>query len=190
MSYKELSNAIHAKLTEVSHIFGSYQEKLGLICPEGCGQCCFKVDVSCSPYELLPMALHLIEKGSAEEILEKAKNSYGKHCLFLKVDDENLKLGSCSEYQYRPFVCRAFAIAARRGKHEKIDLSICKILSEIKSSMPHISIADHEVPQIDIWKKRLELIDPHLLENECPINQGIVIVLEKLLLWKQYSSEG
>ncbi|MBC7538975.1 MAG: YkgJ family cysteine cluster protein [Bacteriovorax sp.] len=189
MHNRELSKAISEKLSEVSDVFGHFQQKTGLTCPTGCGKCCLKADISCSPYELLPMAFNLIDTGRAEEVLENARLYKENICLFLKVNDQSQGTGSCSEYEHRPFICRAFGLSARRGKHEIIERLICKTLSEIEISKPHIKIVDEEIPQIDLWKKRLESIDPHLLENELPIHQGIAILLERLLLWKKLSEQ-
>jgi Fe-S-cluster containining protein len=190
MSHRELAKIIDQKLIEVSDVFGQFQKIVGLGCPVDCGKCCFKADISCSPYELLPMAFHLIDVGRAEAVLEKARLHKENHCLFLEVSDSASGTGRCSEYQHRPFICRAFGLAARRGKHEKIERSICKTLSEMQEAAPHIQFTDDEIPLIDIWKKNMESIDPHLLAEEVPIHQGIVILLEKLLLWKNLSEQS
>lgn len=189
MSGRELSIAINEKLQEVSAVFSEFQNTTGLLCPKECGRCCFKSDISCSPYELLPMAYDLIDKGCAEEVLLKAKNYSGKACVFLEISDEQSGTGRCSEYQFRPFICRAFGISARRGKYGQIEKSICKTLSEVQKMDSRINYADNEIPSIDSWKKNLESLDPNLLEVEVPINVGLVIILEKLLLIKSLSEE-
>ncbi|MDD4973767.1 MAG: YkgJ family cysteine cluster protein [Bacteriovorax sp.] len=153
MRNRELAKTINQKLIEVSDVFGQFQQKTGLLCPAGCGRCCFNADISCSPYELLPMAFHLIDTGRAEEVLEKARLHEGKGCFFLEVSDEALGTGRCREYQHRPFICRAFGLSARHGKHEKIERSICKTLSEIEAARPDIQIVNNEIPLIDLWKK-------------------------------------
>ena len=190
MSNRELSNSINKKLTEVSNVFGQYQKTTGLHCPADCGRCCFKADISCSPYELLPMAYELMENGKAEAVLEKAKLHKGLNCLFLEVSDEARGTGRCSEYQHRPFICRAFGLSARIGKHEKIERSICKILSDVEKSSLQFQLIDDEIPLIEVWKKRLESIDPHLQDKEIPIHQGIAMILENLLLWKELSDQS
>ena len=190
MDQRKLSKAINEKLIEVTDVFGDYQKKTGLHCPEGCGRCCLKSEISCAPHELLPMAFHLIDSGRAEAILEKAHSHTDDKCLFLVVSDEVMGKGSCGEYDYRPFICRAFGISSRQGKYDKIERSICKTLSEIEASSAHLNLIDDEIPQIDVWKKKLESIDPQLLNLEIPIYKGIIMILEKLLLWKDLSEQG
>ena len=190
LKLREISNTINEKLNEVSYVFNQFQENSGLKCPTGCGKCCMKADISCSPYELLPMAFHLIDSKRAEEVLEKAKNHSNKNCLFLDVKSEYHGTGQCHEYQYRPFICRAFGLSARIGKHQNIERSVCSILRKIEIDSPNIQIVDNEIPLIDLWKKKLEIIDPHLLDKEIPIHQGIVILLEKLLLLEKMHDQS
>jgi Fe-S-cluster containining protein len=94
-------------------------------------------------------------------------------------------MGSCTEYENRPFICRAFGLSARSGKHQSIEVSICKTLRDKQAQLSLIPYSIDEVPQIDSWKKNLETIDPQLLLTERPINESIIFLLEKLLLWKQ-----
>jgi Fe-S-cluster containining protein len=190
---KELAKNIAEKLSEVSNVFGQFQKSSGLNCPEACAKCCFKADISCSPYELLPMAFHLMASGKAESLLEKARSHNENRCFFLNVIGESKGSGQCSEYHHRPFICRAFGLAARRGKNEIAERSICNTLSKLESENSSIQIVTSEIPLIDIWKKKLESIDPRLLEREIPIHEGLVIILERLLLWQNLtdrSSEG
>ena len=104
--------------------------------------------------------------------------------------NKDLGTGRCSEYQHRPFVCRAFGLSARMGKYQKAERSLCKTLSDIESGSTTIEIIDDEIPLIDMWKKKLESLSPHLLEKEVPIHEGIVIILEKLLLFKSLVAQS
>ena len=186
---RELANLIYENLKEISKTFSDYQLHVNLPCPSGCGRCCFNAEISCSPYELLPLAFHLLDSGMAEEVLEKASRHTKSVCLFLDVQESSEGRGTCSQYEHRPFICRAFGLTARQGKNNRIDRAFCKVLSEELLSITNLQIIDEEIPLIDVWKKRLISIDPHLLEREVPIHQAIVIVLEKLLLIKKYSDQ-
>lgn len=186
MENRELSNSIIKKYDEISKVFGEFQHKSKLSCPEGCGKCCFKPDISCSPYELLPLAFHLLDTNRAESFLEKAKESQNDRCLLLEVSDQAMGMGRCREYHHRPYICRAFGVSARHGKNNKIDYSICRVLKNNDQFIPDFEFSSEEIPFIEIWKKRLEVLDPHLLEIEIPINQALVIILEKVLLWDSY----
>lgn len=187
---RELSKNIEEKLTEVADVFSMAQSSAGLICPGECAKCCFKSDIYCSPYELLPMAYHLIDRGEAEEVLEKARLHIDDHCLFLDISDKIKGHGRCREYQHRPFICRAFGHSARVGKYDKRERSICKTLSELEANSPQLQIIESEIPLIDLWKKQVESIDPRLLIDELPIHQSLIFILEKLLLWESLSERS
>jgi Fe-S-cluster containining protein len=185
MKHEELSQKISAALTEVSDVFSKSQKKEELTCPPGCGKCCFKSDISCSPYELLPMAFSILKEGRAEKILEKAIAHNSDHCLFLEVSNEKLGTGSCSEYPNRPFVCRAFGLSLRHNKYQMPELSICKTLGH-----DYDYKNNSDIPFIEDWKKKFESVDPCLLEVELPIHEGMAIMLNKLLLWNFYENKS
>lgn len=182
MISRELSNSIKMKYDEISKVFGDFQRNSKLTCPPDCGKCCFKPDISCAPYELLPMALHLLDEGKAESTLELALEKQNDTCLFLKVTDEKSGKARCSEYACRPFICRAFGVSARHGK-KGTEFSICRELKSNNEYTPSFEHVDEDVPYIEIWKKRLESMDPMLLEREIPINQALAVILKKVLLW-------
>ena len=190
MLSKKLAQNILTELELAAQAFGRFQSASQLTCPTSCGKCCFNPEVSCSPYELLPLAFYLLENNLAEDFLERAKVSLGEHCLLLKVIDKDKGKGTCSQYQFRPFVCRAFGVAARLNKKNLNELSICKTLKE-QSSFDlddlHTKLTS-DVPLLEVWKKRLEVIDPELNTIEKPINEALIIMLEKLLLLNSYST--
>ena len=191
MSDKKLASDILANYRESSELFSTFQKKAGPECPAGCGKCCMKKDIACAPYELLPLALHLIEINKAEEILERARNHQEDRCIFLEVTDKEKGLGICSEYQHRPFICRAFGVAARHDKNHLIEYSLCKVFKEDVSQIRKITEFEiTEIPFIEILKSKLQALDPRLLETEIPIHQGIVMLLEKILLRNSLEGSG
>jgi Fe-S-cluster containining protein len=119
--------------------------------------------------------------------LEKLALYQDQRCVFLQITNEEKGLAYCSEYNHRPFVCRVFGVAARKNKHDLSEYSICSILKE-SSEFSTLDIIDNalEIPYISEWKHKLELLDPRLGEKEIPINQGLFIILEKLLLLKSF----
>lgn len=182
MISRELSTLIQLKYDEISKVFGKFQKNSGLTCPPGCGKCCFKPDISCAPYELLPLAFHLLDQGKAEEMLEAALAHPDERCIFLKVNEENSGKANCSEYPYRPFICRAFGVSARHGKNGT-DYSICRELKSSNDYTPDFKYIEVDIPYIEAWKKQLETIHPKLLEQEVPLNQALAVILEKVLFW-------
>jgi Fe-S-cluster containining protein len=186
MLNRELSKSIETFYAEMSQVFSDFQQKSMLACPPGCGQCCFKPDICCSPFELLPLALHLLDVGLAEFFLEKARDQKDGRCPLLEIEDEKSGKGRCTQYAYRPFICRAFGVSARYGKMSKIDYSICRVLKLNNEHSAALTHAYDEVPFIEIWRKKFEVLNPHLQEREIPINQALAIVLEKVLIWNSY----
>lgn len=185
MNLEFLAEEIMKQFAETSSVFGKFQQKSGLVCPTGCGKCCMNPEISCAPYELLPLVLHLVRHNRAEEMLLNAQSKTQQSCMFLEVSTDAKSSARCLEYHYRPFICRAFGVSARRGKNENIDFSICSTLKEENreqvAELSSLANLD-EIPFIDVWKKQLMAIDPALLEVELPINQSLVLMLEKVLL--------
>lgn len=177
---RDLSQEIHLNLTKASDVFSMSQANAGLACPTGCGKCCFKVDISCAPFELLPLAYHLIDSNIALDVLDEAKIKNENSCIFLNEKDASLGLGRCSVYEYRPFICRAFGFFGRYDKNKKQELSQCKQLIKMNDQN------EGDIPSIEEWKQSLVSIDPRLQADEIPIYEGIVIMLEKLMLNQSY----
>jgi Fe-S-cluster containining protein len=183
---RELAQRISEKFNEVSLAFGQAQKNTGLRCPTDCGKCCLKPDISCAPIELLPLAYSLYDAGVGGDVLEKARNHSANHCVFLEVTNAALGNGRCREYEHRPYICRAFGLAARKGKNGETDYSLCQVLRSKLNGDQNLDLIEFEIPFIDLWKKQLESIDFAFLEKEIPINEALVYMLEKILLIESY----
>lgn len=188
MISKNTAQLIHDEFNVISKVFGHFQERTKLVCPEGCGKCCLNPDISCAPYELLPFAFYLLENNLAQTFLEKAAANKGQYCILLEVKDESQGKATCSHYEYRPFVCRAFGVAARHSKNNTVEYSVCKVLKDKDEyqKLSVLNLAENEIAFIDIWKRRLCSLDPKLQEEEIPINEALAVILEMVLLWDQY----
>jgi Fe-S-cluster containining protein len=131
------------------------------------------------------MALDLLDRGIAQETYDKCLEHKADHCLFMKISDLKNGKGRCTEYQFRPLICRTFGVAGRRDKMGKINFSVCTTLKEIKAKeyqeLTAKEFLPQEVPFIDLSKNRLATLDPKFLEEEFPINQSLAIMLEKIL---------
>ena len=163
-----LAHEIMKEFADISSEYSTFQNKNSLSCAAGCGKCCFKSDIYCAPVELLPMALDLLERGLAEETLEKCLEHKADHCMFMNITDLAAGKGQCTEYKFRPLVCRTFGVAGRHTKEGKINFSVCTTLKETNA------------------KNKLSCLDPQFLEEEFPINKSLAIVLDKLLLQHSY----
>lgn len=184
-NYEDLSSIILQGLEEKTRPFIEFQNQNKLHCPSNCGKCCFNREVHCHPFELLPLAIKLLKENKIEEILENAKNYQGKYCFFLEVTDEEKGNGFCRVYLNRPSLCRAFGVAGRIDKNQKIELSTCKKLQE---TYQFILNDDTKIPLINYLKGNIEQIDESLIGPTYSIHEALIIILEKVLLWNQYKS--
>lgn len=191
-NFEELSQSILREYGDISEKFHAFQHNNRLDCVSGCGKCCFKPDIYCSPIELLPLALELLRRGEAQAVYDKCLESIEKRCPFLHVDNAEKFQGKCTEYAFRPLVCRTFGVSARHGKKNNIEYSVCKTLKEEKatafqslvdSNYPHTQA---DLPYIDSAKHRLTTLDPRFLEEEHTIKDSLKIILEKVLLYASY----
>ncbi len=125
------------------------------------------------------MALELLKSNQAADYLKLASQNINKKCVFLNITNEEKGFGFCREYKFRPFVCRIFGIASRLDKYNEKQLLICPTLKEnnLENDLKNIE----ELPLVELWKKKLEIIDPKLSEKELPINQALIFILEKVL---------
>jgi Fe-S-cluster containining protein len=187
MDYINISKKIDDELNESSKKFIRSQKSSNAPCPEGCAKCCINPDISCSPFELLPLALHLIECAEAEIWLTKAYENRNNNCLFLTITDLNESKGFCSKYNFRPLVCRGFGFSSRVNKHNDFELNICKIL---RDNFLIIDLDRNEKEEISILsaQKRLEAIDPVLMDAKIKMNVAFIYIMEKVLLWNSYSN--
>jgi Fe-S-cluster containining protein len=177
---------------KISDEFSSFQKETKLDCLAGCGRCCFKTDIHCTPIELLPLALEILKRNEAESFLDKVIKNEKGYCIFLDIKDHSKYQATCSEYKFRPLVCRTFGVSARNGKNGRIDFSVCKTIKENKEdsyqdllNKQHLNDALH-MPYIDLSHRKLSVIDPRFLEETFPINTSFKLILEKVLLMKTY----
>lgn len=182
---KDLAEKIQEQYRKIAEDFSSFQNKTDLNCRQHCGKCCFKPDIYVSPLEMLPLGLKLIAENRAEEILDKCLANLESYCVLLNVVDAEKGFAHCTEYEHRPFICRTFAVAARKDKYGKPEFSVCKIIKEDKEvqfdKLLKSEFSDNDIPYIDVWKKRLEVLDPRLLEGPQTFNKSLATMLEKLL---------
>lgn len=192
--HKKLSVGVLLELKKVFEEFSLFQKKSELACPSGCGKCCFKSDIFCTPIELLPMALSLYERGEAVEVYELCKSHSADHCMFMKISDRASGKGMCTEYEFRPLVCRTFGVAGRHDKNNKINFSVCTTLKEIYPSNYDKLLSgnrnENEIAFIDDSKSKLSNFDPAFLEEEHPINESLAIMLEKILFLDSLDSSS
>lgn len=192
--YHNLADEILKAFTEITIEYSSFQNKNLLSCPVGCGKCCFKSDIYCAPFELLPLALDLIKRGVAESVLEKAQSYEADHCMFMQITDVKAGKGQCMEYEFRPLVCRTFGVAGKHNKEGGASFSVCTTLKEknkkIYSELISRKFEITDIPFINKSKSKLCTLNPHFLDEELPINKSLALILDKLLLEQHYRSRS
>lgn len=187
-----LANSILSELESISEEFSRFQNSNALVCPPGCGKCCFKPDIYCTPIELLPLAMELYARGEAEEMLASLSGKESSRCFFMNITDEAAGKGRCTEYKFRPLVCRTFGVAPRHDKNKNVNFSVCTTLKEINASdyqaMLSKDFSQVDIPFIDQSKNKLSTLDPRFMEEEFPINKSLSIILEKVLFYESFNS--
>jgi Fe-S-cluster containining protein len=161
-----------------------------LRCPHRCGKCCQSRKVYATVLECLPLAEYLYSIGDEEKILaeieEKIKDDDGG-CILYRPDRDNPDHGRCSNYAFRPLVCRLFGIALRRNKFNKKELSLCKVIKGMsKVSIELIAEEDSTFPTFPVYQDSfmgVASLHPGIGYQAFPINSAIKQAVE-YLYWK------
>jgi len=122
---------------------------------------------------------------------EKCKEHIEPRCIFMEIENRENGKGKCTEYNFRPLVCRIFGVAGRHDKNNKIIFSTCSTLKEIhpekNENLNSQTFSNNEVPFIELAKSRLETLDPAFSEKEYPINVALAMMLEKVMMSASFS---
>jgi Fe-S-cluster containining protein len=181
MNIREFSDYLLKLYQEMSLTFSTYQNATGLQCPPDCGKCCLKPDIEATVFEMIPMALRIMDEGHVEEWLEKLENDTAGICLsFVPLGADGK--GRCSHYQERPSVCRMFGVSGYYNKRREINLSICK---HLKSLYP-TPLDPSGVPVMAQWSAQMGSLDPRLIQEFRPINEALKLALQKAVFYAEY----
>lgn len=187
----ELSEKITEIFQQSEGSFGHFQKMTGLNCLAGCGKCCTAPSVSATPLEMLPMALDIVNKGHALSILDQLENERPLSCIFFEKHDESGEKGTCTQYEFRPSVCRSFGAAAVKDKYGNKVLSVCKKIKEHYPKAYHEALTKiDESPVIGEFAKRIQNLDPLLSREILPINEAFIQALKKVLFIDQMSKNS
>lgn len=161
-----------------------------LYCRSGCGKCCSTPDISASPLEFLPWALHIFKTNKADEMLAELANKSNSYCLLYQTTETNRNNGSCSNYKYRGLICRLFGYAASRDKYGELRLSTCSIIKEEQTenyNKTQEAITNGlTIPVYTNYYMQLAQIDPRMAENVLPINKAMKMAIEEVLHYYAY----
>lgn len=124
--------------------------------------------VSASTLEMIPTALDLFDRGLAETTLQGIENlKETSPCIFYIRTSPDGQNGFCSNYQFRPSICRCFGACAVTDKNGNKSLSVCKIIkNKLKIDLSKIDIDN--APIMGDFYRRILMLD---FSNETSINQ-------------------
>ena len=188
MNIREFSQDLQKLYDEMGSTFSSFQKDSGLHCLSGCGKCCNNPEVEASVFEMIPLALRMLDENRLEEWLEHLESPKQSHCLMYEAHSPDGSQGKCSVYKERPSLCRMFGVSGYFNKHHEITLSVCKL---IKAEYPAL-LKENEAldlaktPMLTIWSYKMAELDPRLIQDKLPINEAFKQALEKIALYAQY----
>ncbi len=178
-----------------------FKRKVGIDCPEGCGECCRipskKIEVSL--LEAIPLGIHLWENGEGEIFLERIyRMDQDSLCIFYRNSPSGNPKGFCYVYPQRPLICRLFGFSAILDKYGKPILVLC---SKLRESPPEKILGIQsmvkkgvEVPINSSYARRVLRINPIYGQGLYPINEAIKMGLEvvgyRLGLFRESKEEG
>ena len=183
------------KVTAVKRVYArldkeidTLQQSSGIHCLSGCGECCKKPDIECTPLEFLPLALELFDEGRAEQAWEELQNNSQSLCYVFRPHITNFG-GMCNAYPNRGLICRLFGFTARTNKEGQRELVTCKFIKEQQAEDYDQLVADlkagKKIPVMSEYYTRLTSIDPTLAEFY-PINKAIQKALEIVMHYYAY----
>ncbi|SDJ82541.1 Fe-S-cluster containining protein [Catalinimonas alkaloidigena] len=193
MSIPQKVKAVEAVFHALEGELRQFQNQTPLRCLTGCGECCKKPDIEATVLEMIPLAYHWYQTGTAEAWLDRLETSDADPlCKLFNPFGTLQGKGNCEHYAYRGLVCRLFGFAANLNKYGKPLLATCKLLKEEKAEAYQQTQAwidaGGRVPMIRDYYMKLYAIDPTLSEQRHPINTAIRLALEKVLLYYYYQT--
>lgn len=173
----------------------AFRAATGLGCPTGCGRCCDNPQIEATPLEMLPMALALIHQGEAAAWLERVRRQAPLGtCVFYQADPAISGNGHCQKYTWRPLLCRLFGYAAVTDKQGLPVLSACSRLGEQRpeqlAAVQGAIATGCPVPKFADWQVRLTQLDPYWGHQHLPINQALMVALERVGLALAYQNQS
>jgi len=102
-----------------------FRETFDVSCRKHCCECCRHFMPDIMEAEADYMAFGIIAEGRADEVLARIDSisSDDPPCLMLRQDDAD---HPCTEYQWRPLICRLFGDAASKDKEGRPAFRKCK----------------------------------------------------------------
>lgn len=183
----EKVKAVEAVFEQLNREVSTFQMWSGMHCVAGCGKCCHKPDIEATILEFLPFAHYLYTRQQAFEWMDKLAQPKSSLCAILNPGRDG---GQCSEYLYRPLICRLFGFSARINKYEKRELMTCQVIkteqNEDFTKASEKVLNGEMVPMMTHYYMQLRSIDFDLSREYFPINEAIKRAIEVILQYYAY----
>jgi Fe-S-cluster containining protein len=131
--------AVMQQYCEIDRQTARFAAESGIRCSDGCGACCHSPHVEATAEELAPLAHAIIARGEAGRLLARIDAAHGsgdRRCVLFATDpQEDPMRGRCSEYPWRPAMCRLFGFAGQRGPDGDARFTACR---QHTATMPEV----------------------------------------------------
>ena len=170
---------------ELDAMIAAFKSGTRLACLNGCRNCCdtpaYNIEVSV--FEMLPLSIHLWQRGEGEYWLQKLRETRPEDPCVLYVSSPSVKReGGCSHYERRPLLCRLFGFSAITDKQGRSVAALCK---EIKKFAPDLegkiqALIDRglKVPINSHFAEKVSFLNPFYGQKLHPINEAFRLALE------------
>ena len=175
---------LFAVYSELEEQMAGFKRTARIDCLGKCQKCCETARfVEASPFEMVPLAVYLWQKGKAESILEQLmKIDPEGPCVLLNRYPSLLSQGGCNYYSFRPLLCRLFGFSAAPDKYENPKVALCRPLKElnpgIEDRINEMIQEGLRVPIIPHFSCQVAFIHPNLGKERYSINQSLRQALE------------
>ena len=180
-------DALMAYYAEIDNMTAAAVKEAGVSCMQGCSKCCdtSSRDIEATMFELIPMALHLWQRGQAEHYQALASEAGDEgRCVLYMPEGTDSGGGGCSEYEHRALICRLFGITSVRDKHGNKMPSLCMLIAAHNPKTAD-KITAH-APVIAECSAHGRGLSPSSLGSELySFNMALKLALEKVMLTAQ-----
>lgn len=170
---------------EIDSLIVEFKRTAGYDCLKDCRKCCDTPakKIEASIFEMLPLSIHLWQKGEAESWLQKIVETNSESQCVLYDDNPRRQLaGGCRAYFWRPLVCRLFGFSATTNKYGKPLIALCRHLKKtdlgLEDRIQGLIDKGLRIPINSRHSHRVSLINPSLGLIRYSINEALARALE------------
>jgi len=170
---------------EIDSLMPNFKRIAAYDCPKDCRRCCDTPakNIEASIFEILPLSIHLWQKGEAESWLRKIKETNSESpCVFYDGHPSRQLAGGCRAYAWRPLVCRLFGFSATTNKYGKPLFVLCRHIKKMDPGLEDRIQGMIEnglnVPVNSYYAQKVSFINPYLGQPRYSINEAFLLALE------------